>query len=87
MVDHVSSGEIEGFTYPPSVDLGETVRFFVNTRAARFNLYIYRIGYYAGVGARLLQTITDLTGQQQPACQSDYSSGLVSCSAGPPLTA
>ncbi len=70
---------IEGFAYPPSIDRGETVTFYVNTPAPRFDIHIYRSGYYGGLGGRLILSITDLPGQSQPACHYDCQTGLASC--------
>jgi hypothetical protein len=73
--------EIEGFVYPPSVNIGETVRFYVNIQAAKFELRVYRSGYYAGTGGRLILTQSDIAGGTQPTCnQALYDTGLVSCS-------
>lgn len=72
--------DIEGFASAPSVNLGETVDFFVNTRAARYDLLIYRSGYYGGAGGRLIEAIRDLPGRAQPACRKELSTGLTSCS-------
>jgi hypothetical protein len=72
--------DIEGFASAPSVNLGETIDFFVNTRAARYHLYIFRSGYYGGAGGRLIETVRDLPGRAQPACRTERSTGLTSCS-------
>lgn len=75
------SPSIEGFASATSVNVGESIDFYVNTSAPTFDLYIYRTGYYGGKGGRLLQSFTGLTGRQQPDCYSTlYTTGLVSCS-------
>lgn len=73
-------GQIEGYASSDSVNLGDKIDFFVNTSAARFNLLIYRLGYYGGLGGRLVQSINDLSGRQQPSCVSTPDTGLVTCS-------
>ena len=73
-------GDIEGFAYPTSVNKGETVTLFVNTNAARYDIMVFRSGYYGGAGGRLMQTITDVAGQSQPTCNRDIATGLTSCS-------
>ena len=45
-------GTLQGFATEISVNKGSTVRFKVNTTAASFNIAIYRLGYYGGLGAR-----------------------------------
>lgn len=73
-------GDIEGFAYPPSVDKGERVSFFVNTSAPRFELAIYRSGYYQGTGGRFIDAVT-LESTDQPECNNNlYTTGLTSCS-------
>src|SRR5206468_2333630 len=43
-------------------------------------LNIYRMGYYGGLGARLLHSIPDLKGEKQPDCIRMTDSGLRTCS-------
>lgn len=73
-------GDIEGYASLTSVSLGQPIDFYINTSAQSFDLFIYRSGYYQGKGGRLVQTVKGLTGQTQPACRSDSSTGLASCS-------
>src|SRR5437016_5554839 len=40
---------------------------------------VYRIGYYQGLGGRLLQSIGPLQGVVQPACPVDAVTGLIEC--------
>jgi hypothetical protein len=72
---------IAGFATKISLNAGETVRFKINVQSgASFNLRIYRIGYYAGNGARLMQNLGTLGGTVQPAGISDPSTGVLDCS-------
>jgi hypothetical protein len=58
---------IEGYCSRQSVDPGEEIDIFVSTNPARkFSLEIFRMGYYGGRGARLMQTLGPLTGMTQP---------------------
>ncbi|MBF0677746.1 MAG: DUF4082 domain-containing protein [Devosia sp.] len=59
---------IEGFADQFSLNRGETVDFKINTNSTDYTVDIYRIGYYNGDGARLIDTIErDLTtAQSQP---------------------
>jgi Domain of unknown function (DUF4082)/Cadherin-like domain/Bacterial Ig domain len=43
---------IEGFAADLSVNKGQTVNFKINTDSADYRIDIYRLGYYAGMGAR-----------------------------------
>ncbi len=74
-----AASRIDGYAAPMSVNLGETVEFFVNTWGVPFDLAIFRLGYYGGVGARLLKSVPDIKGQTQPRCPSDPMTGLSSC--------
>ena len=64
-----------------SVNLGETQRFKISTPARGYRLDIYRMGYYAGNGARLIASVTPSATlpQSQPSCLSDATTGLVDC--------
>ncbi len=73
-------GDIEGFAFRPSANIGETVNFYVHTSAPSFDLQIYRSGYYGGDGARLVDEIDSIPSQTQPACNQDFGIGIVSCS-------
>jgi hypothetical protein len=64
--------EIEGYASAPSVNLGESISFYVNTTdgngnatAMPFNIDIYRMGYYGGLGAALIKSIGSQPGQTQ----------------------
>ncbi|MFN0118304.1 MAG: N,N-dimethylformamidase beta subunit family domain-containing protein, partial [Elusimicrobiota bacterium] len=61
---------IQGFTTDISANKGETIRFKVNTPASAYSIDIYRMGYYAGNGARKIATISPSVPlpQSQPSC-------------------
>ncbi len=73
-------GDIAGFAYPTSVNLGETVNLYVDTHAHPYSMMIFRSGYYGGTGGRLLKTIAATSGTTQPACRSELGTGLTTCS-------
>lgn len=72
---------IQGFATEMSVNRGETVQFKVSTTATNYRLDIYRLGYYAGNGARKVATVTPSVTlpQTQPNCATDPATGLVDC--------
>src|SRR5262245_9300970 len=72
------STNIEGFASQFSVNIGETVNFKINTDSSHYRLEIYRLGYYDGMGARLVGTI-DHTGANpaQPAPLRDAATNMV----------
>jgi hypothetical protein len=75
------STAIQGFATQMSVNLGETESFKVKTPARSYRLDIYRMGYYAGNGARKIATVNPSASlpQSQPACLSNATTGLNDC--------
>ncbi len=49
---------IQGFATDISVNQGQTVFFTIDTDANNYSLDIYRLGYYGGMGARKITTIS-----------------------------
>ena len=72
---------IQGFATDISYNLGETVQFKVNTPSFSYRIDIYRIGYYGGLGARLIAQVNPSATlpQIQPSCVSDLTTGLYDC--------
>jgi hypothetical protein len=57
---------IEGYAFRQSVKAGEIIDFKVSTRpVSRFKIEIFRTGYYAGKGARLMMELGPLEGTEQ----------------------
>jgi N,N-dimethylformamidase beta subunit-like protein len=56
---------IEGFASEVSVLPGQTVRLHVSTADDRYRVEIYRLGWYGGLGARLLTCIPSCGGDEQ----------------------
>src|SRR6185312_15916985 len=71
--------EIEGYASLTSVNIGGTIAFSVSTADSTFNIDIFRTGWYGGVGARLLTTISGLTGVVQTTPTQDPVTGLIEC--------
>lgn len=58
---------IEGYCSRQSVAAGETIDIMVSTNPVRrFDVEIFRMGYYAGRGARLMKTVESVQGTIQP---------------------
>ncbi len=72
---------IQGFATDISFNQGQTVSFKVSTNATNYKLDIYRMGYYSGMGARLITTVSPSATlpQTQPACKTDSATGLLDC--------
>lgn len=74
-------GNIQGFATHISRNIGETVDFKIATDALHYRLDIYRLGYYAGLGARKVASIDKLltSPQVQPHPVVDMTIGLIDC--------
>jgi hypothetical protein len=72
---------IQGFADDISFRPGDMARFKVSTDAAGFTVSIYRLGFYQGSGARLVETIDSeaTLPQTQPDCLTEPTTGLVDC--------
>jgi hypothetical protein len=68
---------IQGFATDISVNQGGTISFKIKTPASQYTIDIYRIGYYGGMGARKVASITPSARlpQTQPACMTDGATG------------
>ncbi len=73
---------IQGFATDISVNAGSTINFKIDINTGtdkNFTIDIYRIGYYQGNGARLIQPLGNFTGVAQNACSFDNTTGLTDC--------
>jgi hypothetical protein len=55
-------GEVEGYADHVSVNAGEAVTLYVSTAAPTFRVEAYRMGWYNGLGGRLVWQSADLAG-------------------------
>ena len=72
-IDGAGDDSIQGFATKISVNAGSQIQFKIDTDATAYSIKIYRLGYYQGDGARLIDTITPSASlpQNQPACATD----------------
>jgi hypothetical protein len=72
---------IQGFATDISVNQGGAIFFKINTTARAYTIDIYRLGYYAGNGARKIASVTPSVPlpQTQPACLTDSTTKLADC--------
>jgi hypothetical protein len=80
-ISGIGDAGIQGFAADISVNRGGSLAFKVKTNATRYRLDIYRMGYYGGLGARKVASITPSAAlpQAQPACLNDAATGLIDC--------
>jgi hypothetical protein len=71
--------EIEGYASSTSVGLGDELNIFANCTSPTFGLNIYRMGWYQGLGARLVQSYTNLPQIIQPVPTFDASRLMAEC--------
>ncbi len=80
-VDGAGDPSIQGFATDISVNRGQTIAFKIDTPATDYVLDIYRMGFYGGLGARKITTVTPSATlpQTQPSCLADAVTGLNDC--------
>jgi hypothetical protein len=61
-----AAGDIEGYASQVSALVGDILTLHVSTRATSFHVEAYRMGYYGGIGGRLIWRSPDVVGVRQP---------------------
>ncbi len=72
------AGELEGYANATSINLGGAITFFVSTTSPTYSISVFRMGYYQGLGARLIETRPNLAGFARAIPQPDEY-GTVDC--------
>jgi hypothetical protein len=72
--------DIEAFTSPISVNVGERVNIYVSTTAPSYSFRVYRMGWYQGLGGRAVYESHDIQGIKQPPPVVDPATRMVSAS-------
>lgn len=73
-------GQVKGYASATSVNKGESINIHVSVKPAQtYTIDLYRIGWYQGMGGRLMQHIGPLNGVTQPTCPIDQTTGLIEC--------
>ncbi len=78
-VGTADQGQLEGFADVTSATAGDTVTLYVNTTAKRVQFEIYRMGWYQGLGGRLVATLPSVAGQAQPSPDVTPGTNMVEC--------
>lgn len=80
-VHSLGDPDIQGFATNMSVNLGEDVEFKIKTHSPKYRLDLYRMGWYGGSGARLIETIRPSVPppQAQPDCIIHPNVRMVEC--------
>jgi Domain of unknown function (DUF4347)/Domain of unknown function (DUF4082) len=73
-----TNNEIAGYGDASSINKGQALNLKVSlAQAGKYNLNVYRLGYYGGAGGRLISSITGLNGVTQAAPTIDPTTRLV----------
>ncbi len=80
-ISGAGDSSIQGFATSISVTPGQTESFKIDTNSNNYTIAIYRMGYYGGMGARKIATITPSATlpQNQPNCLTNAPTGLIDC--------
>ncbi len=71
--------EIEGYASLTSVNRGEEIKFFVNTKEPSYTIEIFRMGWYGGAGGRKMAPTIARQAVKQPPPIIDNATGLIEC--------
>ncbi|HEX7355113.1 MAG TPA: N,N-dimethylformamidase beta subunit family domain-containing protein [Mycobacteriales bacterium] len=86
LTGHQTPGGIEGYASAVEAQVGQSVRLYVSTAAASFHVEAYRMGYYQGLGARLVWRSGSRPGSRQPDCPVVPGINMVECHWQPSIT-
>ncbi len=71
--------EVQGYASATSIQRGDELRFYIHSTDPSVRVAVYRMGWYGGAGARLVQGDIVLPGMQQPMPVPDRVTGLIEC--------
>ena len=80
-VSGAGSSELQGFATAISVSVGGTIGFKIDTPSTSYAIDIYRTGWYQGLGARHIASVSPsvLLPQTQPQCVWDVTTEMTDC--------
>ena len=80
LVSDDANGQIKGYASATSVSQGQTITLYVTVNPAQtYTIDIFRLGWYQGLGGRLMRHVGPRTGTKQAACLPDQTTGLIAC--------
>ncbi|MHB1446104.1 MAG: N,N-dimethylformamidase beta subunit family domain-containing protein [Acidimicrobiales bacterium] len=77
---------MEGYADHVSAQARDKVTLFVNTVAPTFHVEAYRMGWYQGLGGRLIWKSAEVTGRRQPAAEFTPGINMIQCAWAPSLS-
>lgn len=80
-IEGAGDPSIQGFAADISVDVGSRIDFKIDTDARNYTIDVYRTGWYQGLGARKVASVSPSASlpQIQPECISDIATELYDC--------
>jgi len=73
-------GQVKGYASAVSVNKGQNITFYVSVNPAQtYTIDVYRMGWYQGLGGRLMQHIGPLNGAHQSTCPTNATTGMIEC--------
>ncbi|KQV77995.1 hypothetical protein ASC64_04095 [Nocardioides sp. Root122] len=80
-IQGAGDSSIQGFATDISVNVGQRIDFKIATNASSYTIDIYRTGWYQGLGARYITSVTPSATlpQTQPNCITDVTTELYDC--------
>ena len=80
-IEGAGDASIQGFATDISVNVGNPIGFKIDTAASAYTIDIYRLGWYAGDGARKIASVVPSATlpQQQPQCITEAATQLYDC--------
>lgn len=73
------NNQIKGYANKTSLNKGESIEFKVSVNPTQnFRMEVYRMGWYQGLGARLMKSVGPISGIKQSSCPMN-SYGMVEC--------
>src|SRR2546427_8263977 len=80
-------GQIKGYASATSVNKGQNITFYVSVNPSQtYTIDVYRMGWYQGLGGRLMQHIGPLNGVRQSTCPTNSTTGMIECQWAPSYT-
>lgn len=79
LTDPATNGEIEGYASAVSVNRGEDIKLFVNTKEPEYSIEVLRMGWYGGRGMKKMTPVIARKSVSQPLPILDAATGMVEC--------
>ena len=74
------AGQVKGYAGATSVNKGESINLHISVSPAQsYSIDVFRMGWYGGLGGRLMQHIGPLNGTPQATCPVNPTTGLIEC--------